>query len=76
MLLAVTSWLRPCLPHRCHLAADDLVVGLECEAGKTIAAVEFASFGTPTGYCGHFEVGTCNDPDTSTVVEGLCLNKQ
>ena len=52
------------------------MVGLECEAGKTIAAVEFASFGTPTGYCGHFEVGTCNDPDTSTVVEGLCLNKQ
>ena len=41
--------------------------------GGNIAAVDFASFGNPSGHCG---TGTCHTPNSVQVVEDLCLGKR
>ncbi|CAJ1973023.1 unnamed protein product [Sphenostylis stenocarpa] len=49
---------------------------LVCTPGKRIVAVEFASFGNPSGYCGGFVLGTCNSAATKQIVEQACLGKE
>nr|KYP44066.1 Beta-galactosidase 13 [Cajanus cajan] len=48
---------------------------LECETGKKIVAVEFASFGNPTGNCGGYSLGSCNAAATQQIVEQQCLGQ-
>ncbi|QCE15155.1 beta-galactosidase [Vigna unguiculata] len=48
---------------------------LTCPSNTHISAVKFASFGTPSGSCGSYLKGDCHDPNSSTVVEKACLNK-
>ncbi|XLR36476.1 hypothetical protein HN51_045828 [Arachis hypogaea] len=48
---------------------------LTCPGNTIISSVKFASFGTPTGKCGSYLLGSCHDPNSSTVVEKACLNK-
>ncbi|KAJ1393753.1 Glycoside hydrolase, family 35 [Sesbania bispinosa] len=48
---------------------------VKCPNQKTISAVEFASFGDPSGACGAFIMGKCNAPDTKKIVEKHCLGK-
>ena len=43
-------------------------VRLTCEQGWLIAAINFASFGTPEGHCGTFSPGNCHS-DMLTVVQ-------
>ncbi|GMN33171.1 hypothetical protein TIFTF001_004011 [Ficus carica] len=50
-------------------------VRLECPENTLISAVKFASFGTPTGSCGSYAKGDCHDPNSSSVIEKVCLNK-
>jgi len=49
---------------------------LECPVGKKISAVEFASFGNPSGYCGDYALGSCNAAATKQIVEQQCLGKE
>ncbi|ESW09381.2 hypothetical protein PHAVU_009G119632 [Phaseolus vulgaris] len=49
---------------------------LECIPGKKITAIEFASFGNPSGYCGDFVLGSCNAAATKQIVEQQCLGKE
>ncbi|XP_068483389.1 beta-galactosidase 13-like [Phaseolus vulgaris] len=49
---------------------------ITCPTYKTIKAVEFASFGDPTGICGAFVMGKCDAPATKQIVEQHCLGKQ
>lgn len=42
---------------------------VKCPNHKTIKAVEFASFGDPTGVCGAFVMGKCDAPSTKQIVE-------
>ncbi|KAJ6365332.1 hypothetical protein OIU76_030161 [Salix suchowensis] len=42
---------------------------------KKIVAVQFASFGDPSGTCGNFAVGTCDSPMSKKVAEQHCLGK-
>lgn len=42
---------------------------IKCPNQKTIVAVEFASFGDPSGYCGGFTMGKCNAPSSKKIVE-------
>jgi len=46
---------------------------LTCPSNTHISAVKFASFGTPSGSCGSFLKGDCHDPNSSIVVEKVCL---
>jgi hypothetical protein len=50
-------------------------VDLQCPDGLAIVAVDFASYGTPTGTCGDFQLGDCNAADSVEVVERLCRGK-
>lgn len=42
---------------------------LKCPSGKRVVAVEFASFGNPTGHCGNFTLGNCDAAATKKIVE-------
>lgn len=46
---------------------------LTCPSNTHISAVKFASFGTPSGSCGSYLKGDCHDPNSSIVVEKVCL---
>ncbi|XP_021900324.1 beta-galactosidase 10 [Carica papaya] len=48
---------------------------LKCPKNTHISNVKFASFGTPTGTCGSYSKGDCHDPNSSSVVEKVCLGK-
>jgi len=43
--------------------------------GKVVTSVEFASYGTPTGTNGNYEIGTCNATNSKSIVEGYALGK-
>ena len=49
---------------------------LKCPNRKKIVAVEFASFGNPSGYCGAFALGNCNAAATKKIAEQQCLGKE
>ena len=54
-----------------------LVVSCGDNEGGVIAAVDFASFGNPSGQCGgYYKTGTCHAPNSVQVVEDLCLGKR
>lgn len=49
---------------------------LACEdPSAVINAIQFASYGTPTGTCGNYAVGSCNAPNSTAIVSSYCLNK-
>jgi hypothetical protein len=47
---------------------------LTCTTG-VINKIQFASYGTPTGTCGNYQVGACNDLNSTAIVESYCLNQ-
>jgi len=49
---------------------------LACPPGTVISQVTFASFGSPTGTCGKYILGTCHAGSSKWVVESQCLLKQ
>ena len=78
-------------PSQCvHMAESsspaNSIARLSCEGvsrTSTIKAIDFASFGTPTGSCvepgsssaNTFKMGSCNAHNTNIVVQNLCLGK-
>ncbi|KAH9291674.1 hypothetical protein KI387_043142, partial [Taxus chinensis] len=48
---------------------------LECSAGKIISSIQFASFGSPQGECGHYTKGTCHLMESTKVVEKACIGQ-
>ncbi|KAL1190208.1 Beta-galactosidase 14 [Cardamine amara subsp. amara] len=48
---------------------------IKCPPEKQMVAVEFASFGDPTGTCGNFTMGKCSASKSKEVVEEKCLGK-
>lgn len=45
---------------------------LQCDDGHTISSIEFASYGTPQGYCQQFSQGNCHAPSSSSVISQVC----
>ena len=58
----------------CATAAEGQSLTLTAPAGTVITAINFASYGTPTGSCGNFVQGACHAPNTKAIVESLALN--
>lgn len=56
-------------------ASEGVVATLTCPTGSVITAINFASYGTPTGSCGAFSVSSCNAPTSVSVVQSACLNQ-
>ncbi|KAM7517217.1 hypothetical protein LguiA_006800 [Lonicera macranthoides] len=48
-------------------------VDLQCAEGQSITAIEFASFGTPSGTCGSFQKGVCHAPNSHAILEKAIL---
>ncbi|KAM3750594.1 hypothetical protein ACB098_04G047600 [Castanea mollissima] len=67
---SVESWLESANDNKTKTSAY-----LKCPENTRISAIKFASFGTPTGTCGSYSNGDCHDPNSTSVVEKLCLNK-
>lgn len=66
----VKSWERKNKQFRA--VVDDVKSGahLRCPQHKKIAAIEFASFGDPSGVCGNYQHGKCHSSsDTIKLVE-------
>ena len=53
-----------------------LYLNLTCaDSNAVINAIQFASYGTVQGSCGNYSVGTCNAPNSTTIVESYCLGR-
>ncbi|XP_062094065.1 beta-galactosidase 10 [Humulus lupulus] len=50
-------------------------VHLQCPENTLVSAVKFASFGNPSGNCGSYTKGDCHDPNSISVIEKFCRNK-
>ncbi|XP_062002238.1 beta-galactosidase 13-like [Rosa rugosa] len=71
----VKSWERKNSHFRPVLDVVRTSTELKCPNYKKIVAVEFASFGDPTGVCGSYVLGNCNSPVSKEIVEQHCLGK-
>jgi hypothetical protein len=59
----------------CAYVSPGSGVSLSCPSGQVIKSVAFASYGTPTGTCGSFALGSCNARTSTSVVSTACLGK-
>ncbi|MES1206136.1 MAG: hypothetical protein ABUS79_09390, partial [Pseudomonadota bacterium] len=57
----------------CASADENTTLSLTCPAGQKISAIDFASYGTPSGSCGNFSVGSCNATVSTMDVSTPCL---
>eukprot|EP00055_Hartaetosiga_balthica_P009775 m.39890 g.39890 ORF g.39890 m.39890 type:complete len:643 (-) comp6894_c0_seq2:1647-3575(-) len=52
-------------------------VSLSCaDENAVINSIDFASFGTPTGICGNYSIGSCNSANSSSIVKQMCIGKR
>jgi len=59
----------------CGTADEDASATLSCPEGQIISAVQFASYGTPTGSCADFALGDCNSTSSQATVQSLCVGR-
>jgi hypothetical protein len=59
----------------CGTAAENGSVTLTAPAGAVITSIDFASYGTPTGSCGNFALGTCNASNSVSKVSAVALGQ-
>ena len=72
---AVTA--NPTLDYvECATASEGSSAALSCPANYSIAQINFASYGNPSGTCGDYQLGQCNSAHSSSVVSGFCLGQQ
>ena len=60
-------------PSWCASVPQNSNATLACPPGSVITAVTFASYGTPTGVCRAFSLGTCNAESSVSVVAAACV---
>ncbi|KAK6939901.1 D-galactoside/L-rhamnose binding SUEL lectin domain, partial [Dillenia turbinata] len=49
---------------------------LECPQSKIISRIRFASYGSPSGDCEEYAVGSCHSSNSRSIVEKACLGKR
>ena len=60
----------------CGVDGEDATLQLQCvDPAATIAAIEFASYGTATGTCPTFNKSSCDSPRSMAVVAAACVGK-
>ncbi|KAK9160853.1 hypothetical protein Syun_007194 [Stephania yunnanensis] len=61
----------------CATVEENHTAELSCHGnGKTISAIEFASFGDPAGSCGTFTKGTCESETAWSILEQQCVGQE
>lgn len=65
-----------CAPQNWQTGSQIEPVTLDCgPGGGTIASIDFASFGQPSGNCGAYAKSACHAARSSDVVTALCLGQ-
>ena len=59
----------------CFSSHEGGTVSVACSSGLIITAVNFASYGTPTGTCGAYNTSSCHAPSSYSVVANACINQ-
>jgi len=59
----------------CASVNENSVATISCPSSTVVSTINFASYGTPTGFCGAFSKGSCDSGNSMPVVAGACLNK-
>ena len=59
----------------CATAAEGSYLTLTAPAGKVITGINFASYGTPTGTCGSFAIGSCHASNSMSIVSSLAIGR-
>ncbi|KAG8636041.1 hypothetical protein MANES_16G092900v8 [Manihot esculenta] len=59
----------------CGNAYDGNSLELSCQGGQKISAIQFASFGNPTGSCGSYQKGPCDSADSLSAAQKACVGK-
>ena len=62
-------------PQSCFKSHEGGTVSVACSSGLKITAVNFASYGTPTGTCGAYNISSCHAPSSYSVVANACINQ-
>ena len=62
-------------PQSCFSSHEGGTVSVACSSGLKITAVNFASYGTPTGTCGAYNTSSCHAPSSYSVVANACINQ-
>lgn len=71
--LIEASW--HCVNSGCIMNGEHETAHLTCSSG-TISEISFASFGMPTGSCGHFNKNSsCDAPNSVDVIKTMCIGK-
>ena len=68
-----SAWSRP--GSVCGSAGENTDLTLQCPPGGVIGDVLFASYGTPNGTCGHFQIFNCSSPNSMSTVQKACVGK-
>ena len=59
----------------CGTAGEGGTVTLTAPAGNFISSIDFASYGTPTGSCGSFAIGTCHAANSLSIAEATFVGQ-
>ncbi|KAK3010126.1 hypothetical protein RJ639_009797 [Escallonia herrerae] len=57
-------------------AYEGSTLELSCRGGRVISEVKFASFGDPKGTYGSLQKGSCESPNSLSVIEKACVGKE
>ncbi|KAL6011294.1 hypothetical protein ACLOJK_001739 [Asimina triloba] len=64
---------RGVLNRRSSISSMAPELDLQCDEGQMIAAIRFASYGTPAGACQSYSQGKCHAPSSVSVVSEACV---
>lgn len=59
----------------CGTVNENQNLNLTAPAGSIFSAINFASYGTPFGSCGNFQLGFCDSPYSKSIVSNVLLNQ-
>ena len=69
------TWINTGVYQVCGTADEEGTVSLTAPPGSTFTSVEFASYGTPIGTCGNFELGGCHAVSSLGIVQTYVLGQ-
>ena len=69
------TWINTGVYQVCGTADEEATVSLTAPPGSTFTSVEFASYGTPIGTCGNFELGGCHAVSSLGIVQAYVLGQ-
>ncbi len=73
--LGVAQLQAPEVNPQCNVVPEDQPLYLSCSPQSIINEVQFASYGTPAGRCGAFELGTCHLENSIALLTAACVGK-